>query len=251
MSASFIIRFHTERIENLAQMLRFMALWHKETIKNCELITVCQNKLMTPLCTEDWGIHRNFDLDLKEMMLARVTNFGVKQANHEKIIILDSDRIFPTGYFSAVIDQMQQGVQITTQKMKKLKKDHTDSEVINEQFEFDWDNRSEDFGTRNMWSGNTALMKSDFLKVGGMDESYIGYGWEDSDMCMTMKKAGVNCFYREEIELHLWHPPLTYGTEDQKKLFIDNGLRLCRKWNKPMPNVLRQEMAQHRTVEII
>ena len=253
MSASFIIGFHTARRENLLQTLRFLDRWHFCTIQECELITVCQDKLNFDIPSHMWMRHKHFDLDLTEMSLPIVTNFGVEQAEFEKLVILESDRILPAGYFSEILEQLECGVQITTLKMKKLKQECTDELICSGEFDFFDEFRSpeNEFGRRNMWSGNTALMKSDFVKAGKMDESYIGYGWADSDMCLTMEKAGVKSVYREEIELHLWHPPLTYGTKDQKKLFINNGLRLCQKWNKPLPQILRQEMAQHRTVEII
>lgn len=248
MSASFIIGFHTARKDNLLQTLRFLDMWHLSAIQQCELITVCQDKLNFEIPSQLWMNHKHFNLQLEEMSLPIVTNFGINQSAFEKIIILESDRILPENYFSEVIQKLHEGVQITTLKMKKLKNECSDNNICSGEFEFFDEFRSlqNQFGMRNMWSGNTALMKSDFIKAGKMDESYIGYGWADSDMCLAMDKIGVKSIYRDEIELHLWHQSLTYGLNDQKKLFIDNGLRLCRKWDKPIPHVLRQEMAQYR-----
>jgi len=252
MSASFIIGFHTARKDNLLQTLRFLDRWHFYTIQQCELITVCQDTLNFEIPSNMWFRHKHFDLNLSEMSLPVVTNFGIDQSEFEKIIILESDRILPQNYFSSVIEQLHDGLQITTLNMKKLAKEYVDFEICREEFDYFNESRSPEnqLGMRNMWSGNTALMKSDFIKAGKMDESYVGYGWADSDMCLTMEKTGVKSIYRDETELHLWHPPFTYGTVDQKKLFVDNGLRLCRKWNKPFPHTLRQEMAQYRA-EII
>jgi hypothetical protein len=254
MKSSFIIGFHTARIDNLLQTLWFLSEWHTDVITNCELITVCQDKLDTPIVTSKWGKHQHFDLELSEMSLPYVTNFGIDKSSSDKLIILESDRILPENYFSSIIDQLEEGVQITTRTMKKLKNECKIQEIESGKFEFDLEYRSDnvhEFGVRNMWSGNTALMKSDFYKAGKMDEEYIGYGWADSDMCLTMDKIGVKSVYREEIELHLWHPPMTYGEQDQKKLFIDNGIKLCKKWDKPIPQILRQDMLAYRTDNII
>jgi len=253
MSSSFIIGFHTARKDNLLQTLRFLEKWHLSAIQKCELITVCQDALNFDIPNQSWLKHKHFDLSLSEMSLPIVTNFGIEQSEFEKIIILESDRILPQNYFSDVIKHLNYGVQITTSNMKKLTKECTDSDICCEGFEFFKEFRSQknEFGSRNMWSGNTALMKSDFIKAGKMDESYVGYGWADTDMCLAMEKIGIQSIYREETELHLWHPPLTYGTKDQKKLFVDNGLRLCKKWNKPLPHVLRQDMLKYRNEEIL
>jgi len=234
-------------------MLRFMDLWHKDVIENSELITLCQNKLTDPLPTKHWKSHLNFNFGFEEMSICCITNFGITKAKYEKIFILDSDRILPTEYFNSVMNQLKFGIQITTSPTKKLKSEYSDSKIIDGDIDFFWDNRSttNELGTKNAWSGNIALMKSDFINAGGMDELYVGYGWEDTDMTFTMEKYGIKSIYREETEIHLWHPPLTYGVKDQKKLFIENGLRLCKKWNKPLPQILRQDMLKYRNEEIL
>jgi hypothetical protein len=183
------------------------------------------------------------------MQLPRLTNFGVAQCTSDKIIVLESDRILPNGYFDQVIEQLAPGVQITARNVLKLDKPYTDEEIISGSFQFKSEPRTEtnEIGTRNMWSGNTAFMKPDFEKSGKMDEEYKGYGWADNDMTATMEKAGVKSIFRTETELHLWHPGATYGKGDQEKMFIDNGIKFCKKWNKPIPLWLREKMAEHKS----
>ena len=249
MKASFIIRFHTERIDNLIQILRIMSVWHEDIIKDSELITVCQDTLTTSLPVSHWGTHRNFNLDLDEMRLPQVTNFGVDQTTCDKIFLLDSDRILPKGYFADVLNQIKEGIQISIFRSKKLDNPHSDEQIINDELQFTWDNHTttNDLTMKGMWSGNTAFIKSDFIKSGKMDEGFFGYGWEDTDMCLATQKAGIESIYREETEIHLWHPRMTYGTtKDQKKLFVDSGIRFCKKWNKPLPQILRQAMLDYR-----
>lgn len=61
------------------------------------------------------------------------------------------------------------------------------------------------------WQGvkscNLALWKKDFLTVNGFDESFIGWGYEDSDLVIRLIRSGV---YRKSGKLavpviHLWH----------------------------------------------
>ncbi len=260
MIASFILRFHSARRDNLEQTLRFMTLWHSEIVQQSELITVCQDKFDHEIDSSSWAAHKHFDMQIQEMHLPYVTNFGVDASECEKIVVMDSDRLLPAGYFSKVLALLSEGVQITTHKTKKLQIPHSDEQIINDDLNFKWDFRDMFCGWpdskvnyhmtgegKNVWSGNTAFMKSDFIKAGKMDEKYIGYGYEDNDMTLGMQKIGVKSVYlEEEIELHLWHEPLTYGVRDQKKMYIDNGVRFCKKWGRLTPQYLREEMIAYR-----
>lgn len=247
MEASFVIAFASPRLDNLLQTLRFLVLNHAETIKNCELVSICQDSC--DLEVYGFKRHQQHNLNVECMQLPHLTNFGVAQCTSDKIIVLESDRILPNGYFAQVIEQLAPGVQITARNVLKLDKPYTDEEIISGSFQFKSEPRTEtnEIGTRNMWSGNTAFMKPDFEKAGKMDEEYKGYGWADNDMTATMEKAGVKSIFRTETELHLWHPGATYGKGDQEKMFIDNGTRFCKKWNKPIPLWLRERMAEHKS----
>lgn len=75
--------------------------------------------------------------------------------------------------------------------------------------------RLPDFGLRNQskfnWKGirscNLAVWKSDFEKVGGFDESFVGWGHEDADFVLRLHNLGVsrkNGFCATEV-FHLWH----------------------------------------------
>lgn len=75
--------------------------------------------------------------------------------------------------------------------------------------------RLPDFGFRNQskfnWKGirscNLAVWKSDFEKVDGFDESFVGWGHEDADFVLRLHNLGVsrkNGFCATEV-FHLWH----------------------------------------------
>ena len=61
------------------------------------------------------------------------------------------------------------------------------------------------------WQGakscNLGLWKEDFLSVNGFDESFIGWGYEDSDLVIRLIRSGI---YRKSGKfaipvIHLWH----------------------------------------------
>lgn len=262
MKISFVTCFHASRFDNLLQTLKFLIQNHKNVIKESEVVTICQNSvefenngLLVEFkkLTQSFQSQKHFNLELDEMKLAYMTNFGVSHASCQKVIVLESDRILPAGYFEQVFNELKPKLCITCRNMKKLTKPATDEEIGSNTFQYNNEHRSEEnqIGTRNMWSGNTAFWRDDFFEADMMDEGYIGYGWADSDMTNKMNEIGVKNIFRDEIELHLWHEPLTYGKTDQKALFIQNGIRYCRKWNIEYPDWFKEEINQYKKKNLL
>lgn len=249
MKASFVIRWHTRRIDNLLQTLRFLELWNP-IVKECEAILVCHDKSW-PIATP-FGQTRCINLQSPEMHNAKQTNIGVSHTSCDKVVLLDGDRILPPDYFTKVFELLTDKVMITTTNMRKLTFFHTDKEIIANTIGANHEHRTiAEVGTRCCWSGSTAFRKKDFYEAGGMDEAYIGYGWEDTDMARAMLQIGVKPIMRPETELHLFHEGYTYGQKDQKKLFIQNGMRFCKKWGvRPYPPILANEITHYSRILI-
>ena len=245
MYSSFIITYHSRRLENLKQAMRFLEVNHLDVIKESELILVCQDN--SPKISTQFGQTHLHNLNVSCMHLPKLTNFGVEQAASKNLVILESDRILPESYFEKALNSLKNGLMITTRIMYKLTEDATDKEILEKNFEYQEEYRTPENNvlTRNMWSGNTICKKSDYIKSGTMDEFYKGYGWADHDMTKTMQKIGVQQIFRDEIELHLHHEPMTYGYGDQKRMFIDNGLYYCKKWNLEVPEELKKEISKY------
>lgn len=245
MKASFIIRFHSKRLDNLNQTLRFLEKWHRSVISESQLVLVCQDS--TDRIANGFERYDHFNLELDCMRLPRLTNFGVEKSLAEKIVLLDGDRIAPAGYYQRILDQLEKGKIFSIKTMHNLSRQNEDWEIERCKYDYFVDERGHTTpGQRCMWSGNTAFMKTDFYRVGMMDEDYKGYGFEDQDMSLTMEKHGIEQILIDEEEIHLWHERKTYGVGDQKQLFIDNGLRFCKKWDIPLPDFLREEISNHK-----
>ena len=242
MLASFVITFHPRRLDNLFQTIRFLDYWHKKTIQQCELLLMCQDQC-GPI-ESSFKQTRLFNMKLPEMSLPIQINAGVNEAKSDLIVLLESDRILAEGYFQKVFDTIQPKEIVTTKKMWRISRMVSDEDIINHQYPSYQECRSKDneLLTRNAFSGNTTFWKEDFIKIGGADESYIGYGWLDHDLTSSMEKNGIQTFWRDELELHLWHEAMTYGEQDQKKLFIQNAIKYCRKWNRPYPTEIVKEI---------
>lgn len=67
------------------------------------------------------------------------------------------------------------------------------------------------FRKQQRWQGaktcNLAVWKNDFLTVNGFDESYQGWGYEDSDLVIRLLRAGIRRKLGQYacIVYHLWH----------------------------------------------
>jgi hypothetical protein len=262
MTGSFVICFHTARIENLLQTLRFLVKNHPEVVHDSQLEAVCQDNiddLPQSQFDELDAIRENFHRScissycIKHMHLPHLTNQAIEHAENDKIVILESDRILPPGYFAKVFDEIKEGVQITCNKMHRLTEPATDEQIANSTYKSvdEYRSHSNQIGQRNAWSGNTAIWRPDWEKAGRMDEAYKGYGWADSDMTWAMEKVGVQTVFRDELELHLWHPPATYGEGHRATMFMENGLYFCKKWNQPIPVFLREEIAKNKKVVML
>jgi hypothetical protein len=55
---------------------------------------------------------------------------------------------------------------------------------------------------------NVGIWRSDFLRVNGYDENFVGWGCEDDDLRLRLRAAGVRIesILRWTFTYHLWHP---------------------------------------------
>jgi hypothetical protein len=76
------------------------------------------------------------------------------------------------------------------------------------------------------WKGvktcNLSAWRGDLLAVNGLDESYSGWGLEDSDLVIRLLRAGIrhkSARFAAPV-YHLWHPEFDRGrlAENQRRL---------------------------------
>lgn len=79
------------------------------------------------------------------------------------------------------------------------------------------------------WSLLFAVQKQTFNTIEGFDESFVGYGAEDTDFAMTFHQAGVELIFVSDYVLHQYHskydPPLNHFDS-----IIQNATRYRQKW---------------------
>jgi hypothetical protein len=197
----FIIIFHPCRVDNLRQTIRFLE--RRESLD--ELVLVCQTGC-DPIPNR-FHTYQHINLGSGTYWKARMTNRGAEVAKSDILVLLDSDRILPHGYFTRNALLMSPNEIITTKYLWKLSRPYTDAEIESDHVEKNIEFRSEGnlAYCRNLFAGNTMIRKSDYWRLGGYDESYQGYGFADNDMTMKALKIGLNVVFLEEVERHLYH----------------------------------------------
>lgn len=225
---SFVIYFCAERIENLLQTLRFLRKREPNLVRISEIVLVCQDKTNCIDTGFKRTIHLNLDLDF--YWKPHMNNCGVRLCSNDLIVLLDSDRILPQGYFTRYSNSLFPGEFLTTTTMYKAQNILSDKEIEDDHYFFDYDDKSEqnDMHMKNAFSGNTILYRQDYWDAGGMDENYKGYGYCDNDFTRLMLSKNKKPVYVNDAELHLFHGrPNPDKYRDQN---IKNGLFYCKKW---------------------
>ncbi len=238
-------------MDNLLQTLRFLEKWQSDVVAESQLIIACQDSMDE--VPNNFKEYKQLNFNLGCMSISRITNFAIQEASCDKVVLMDGDRVPPPEYLGRTLDAAEKGLMITCKITHQLHAPVEDSEIESGAYEYTVDHRTTNntLGMRPVWSGNVVFMKEDFLRAGQMDETYEGYGFEDHDISNTMESAGIKSVFEDEIELHLWHEKRTYGSDDQKQMFIDNGLYYCKKWDEEIPLWLKDEIRRHKGIGIL
>jgi glycosyltransferase involved in cell wall biosynthesis len=79
----------------------------------------------------------------------------------------------------------------------------------------------------NQWKGvktcNLGLWREDYVRVNGLDENYVGWGFEDSDLIVRLLRAKIKRKSGKFATgvIHLWHK------EQNRAMLNDNAYRLA------------------------
>lgn len=229
---SFVFYFHSGRAENLRQTLRLLLARERAV---GEILLVCNDR------TEDsFPGCRVLNMDMGEYCKPVMCNIGVSEARCEAVALLDSDRILPPSYFTRNHRSLGVGEFVSCRRMLNLVRPHADHEIESGTLEFTEEFRSEgwDLWTKNLFSGNTLFFREDYLAAGGMDESFLGFGFADTDMTRNVISKGYRAVWTGSDEIHLHHPKNVFregeefGREVRMEMARGNVCRFLRKWGE-------------------
>jgi hypothetical protein len=227
---SFVFYFHSARYHNLAQTLRFL---ENREILDREVILVCNDSMEV----RPRGC-RLINMGLAEYRKPLMCNTGVNEAKGDMVALMDADRIMPAGYFSRAANEVKRGQFMSCRRILNLSRPHSDEEIERGDLQVaeEWRAEGCELWRRNLFSGNTVFHREDYLKSGGMDESFVGYGFADTDMTMNVISKGFLPVWSDETEIHLHHEKdvswngSMHGKETRKKMAESNLCRFLKKW---------------------
>ncbi len=201
------------------------------TYETKELITKYQKLFPVPLI-HCWQEDDGFQL-------SRIRNKAIAQSNYNYLIMVDGDMVLSKNFVLDHIHHAQhsqfiQGSRVLVGEKSTL----THIKFLNPKFHFfskGITNRvnslnfnflskiiSKNYGKKDhqgVRGCNMSFWKSDLIKVNGFDESFVGWGREDSEFVVRMLN---NDIHRKNIKLsaaafHLWHKENTHSTDELKK----------------------------------
>ncbi|MCB5276744.1 MAG: glycosyltransferase [Candidatus Cloacimonadaceae bacterium] len=182
--------------------------------------------------------------DHEDFRAARVRNNGASVSGGDIIVFLDQDIVVPPLYLQSILEALKPGRFLSGYPVRLSQKqsgqllarelvgvDH--KEIVTEaQYKKICSQARKDFfyyftaslrlpfckGVK-LRSGVSAMFKSDFERVNGFDESFVGWGNEDDNLGKRLRasgKVGYN-FVKEHFPLHLYHEPYNARGERRNK----------------------------------
>lgn len=134
-------------------------------------------------------------------------NLGVRQANGDFVIFIDSDLVVTENFLQAHADALMQG-----QQAYGSDRVFTYGRVINT---CNFDNptaepyKITDFSAAYFATGNVAIARHWLEKAGLFDTRFQLYGWEDLELGVRLKHLGLKIIKCPAAVGYHWHPPFT------------------------------------------
>jgi hypothetical protein len=136
-------------------------------------------------------------------------NVGAKQARGGTLLLHDNDMLVPRSYCRQILERVKRGYEVINPKrfIFYLNSDHTNNLLGStvKLSDADYLQQPAEAIVQNLEAGGSlAITASAYDAIGGMDESFVGWGGEDNefwDRCLTRP----TWIWGYEPIIHLWH----------------------------------------------
>ena len=216
------------------QLANVLSSIEASTILPHDIQIVCMDDLDGIVIPDGLNVNIHLMDDTHKLPLAAARNMGIRTTKKDNVIFIDVDCIVSPTLFFNLLTALQANNIIAAYPLylpvvpnsgnygdlKHNAVPHPGREHI-------------PFGQPvehlQFWSLIFAIKKQTFEKIGGFDESFIGYGAEDTDFAMMFDKVGIKQIFIRDYVLHQYHdkhdPPLNYFDS-----IIKNATRYQQKW---------------------
>lgn len=177
--------------------------------------------------------------------LAKARNMGLKAAQSELVFFLDVDCLPEVDLLDSFVESLATKTILSAVPCYlPFVPSHHDDDEIRAAAIVHPKRRNLDFKRNYDWSQFWSLAfggyRRDLIEAGGFDESYSGYGAEDTDFGQRLKKFGAALRFFDAKVYHQYHvkynPPINYLGD-----IVQNANTFREKWNwLPMKSWLRK-----------
>ena len=224
-----IIKGRRKQLANLLKSVK------ASTILPYDIQVVCMDDLDIFDIPEGLNVSVHLMNGPHQLPLAAARNMGITATKTENVIFIDVDCLVSPTLFASLLMALQAENIIAAYPLYLPMVPDTGSYTKLEPQAVPHPSREQiPFGQPVdhllFWSLIFAIKKETFKNIGGFDESFIGYGAEDTDFAMMFHKAGVEQIFVRDYVLHQYHdkydPPLNYFDS-----IIENASRYKQKWD--------------------
>ena len=205
---SFIIGHRgTERLPHLLSTLRSIAAQRGAEV---ECIVVEQSTapqvrdhlppfvryIHTPLPDPEFGYCRSWAF-----------NVGARAARGTLLVLHDNDLVIPEGYARNLLHRQDQGYEVINIKRFIFYLGRADSELIASVGAKALISLTPEVVLQNAEAGGSVAVDRDgFFRIGGFDESFVGWGGEDNEFWERARTLSAWVYGYVPL-IHLWHAP--------------------------------------------
>lgn len=138
--------------------------------------------------------------------LANARNAGIARARGERIILIDDDVLVLPNFVSEHLRSGRErpgtivrGGAISVESFDELPPPVWSLKHYSGNF---------------FWTTNVSVPLATLRSIGGFDESFSEYGWEDIDVGLRLRRRGVRATFNPQALAYHWKPPLRVGAVD-------------------------------------
>ena len=159
-------------------------------------------------------------------------NRGIQQAKYELVCILNTDMQLPTDYFTVLLPMVSQpnvfGVNcaIKDPKTSEIVEGRKQAIIRHHKLTYkDLLSEQEEGETMYLCGGNALICKEKLISLGGYDELFSPFYFEDMDLSLRAKQQGWISLYTARtscVHQHAATIGKTFTTEQVKEIFLRN-----------------------------
>jgi hypothetical protein len=139
--------------------------------------------------------------DTNTFSRGRAINSGVICANTDILFFVDSDCVLPPNYIEAhckIVNETTATFSPFIDSTNKIKKSGNWKHLRNQKHALT--------GLRPGSYSHMGVHKSWVVTHGGFNEEYVGWGGEDDDLMLRLKRSRIKVVLVNTFPIHLWHP---------------------------------------------